>query len=118
MESCSGDVRGPVLRIRSGVINQILTVTFVAIAALLTLSNRPAWLTGLSLGLAMLARPHIALIWPFLFGIYWETQKGQENAVRKQALLKWAFLSTLPIAVIIAGLLWYNDLRFGSPLDL
>ncbi len=99
------------------VLNQVSTVTFIATAALLTLSGGPAWLTGLSLGLAMLARPPIALTWPFLLGLFWELKKDQEASVRKRSLLSWALGSSLPPMVALMGLLWYNGVRFGSPLN-
>ncbi len=50
--------------------SQIVTITFLAIAVLLTLEKAPAWLCGVSLGLAMVASARIfCLPFPLLFGI-------------------------------------------------
>ncbi|HEY4714275.1 MAG TPA: hypothetical protein VIH30_08580, partial [Aquirhabdus sp.] len=97
--------------------NQLTATTFVLIATLLTLCGRPAWLAGLSLGLAILARPHIGLTYPFLFGIFYNSVNNLEFSKHWKLMLKWLVSSTAPLALTVAGIFWYNNLRFGSPLD-
>lgn len=96
---------------------QICTVTFVALATWLAISNGSAWLAGGALALAMLARPNVMLTWPLLLGIaalHLRQRSGENNW---RAWVKWALSSAIPLGAALAGLLWYNVLRFGNPLD-
>lgn len=97
-------------------ISRILTVTFVTLAVVLALRKRsPVWV-GLALGLAIGARPNIVFTWPFLLGITIQHLKERHDLHFKN-VLKWSLLSGLPILLAVAGLLWYNFIRFGDWLD-
>ncbi|HEX5836826.1 MAG TPA: hypothetical protein VFY26_03280 [Anaerolineales bacterium] len=99
-------------------LNQLTATTFVALAVLATLSDGPAWLAGLSLGAAMLARPHVGLMtYPLLFGMYWHSLSPRSFSMQKRDLLKWLFASGLALAAAVLVIFWYNNLRFGSPFD-
>jgi hypothetical protein len=98
-------------------INQVVTVAFVALATLLVLYEAPPVWIGLSLALALLARPPILLSWIFLFGIYWQIQKDKNGNVPFTKWFKWGFYTAIPIVMIGLGFLWYNYARFASPFD-
>jgi hypothetical protein len=93
------------------------SVTFLALATLLALKKRPAPLVGLLLGLAMLARPHVGLIWLFLLGITAQHLSDQNGRLDWRRWFTWGVLSAIPLAAAAAGLLGYNYIRFGSILD-
>jgi hypothetical protein len=98
-------------------LNQLTATTFVAMSILIALAQGPAWLTGLSLGIAALARPHLVLTYPMLLGIYWNSLDSWNLSSQWKNLFKWMALSGLGLSVSILGILLYNNLRFGSPLD-
>ncbi len=98
-------------------ISQILTVTFSALAVWLALQNWPALSVGAALGVAMLARPNVVFLWPFLFAIFYQLNRLDRSTLFQKRMLRWVILSALPVLAAAASLLWYNDLRFGSPLD-
>lgn len=98
-------------------ISQILTITFAALAALLVLYKRSPWLVGLCLGLAVLSRPNVFTLWPFLAGmmIYTQYRTTWKEEIKRIAL--WAVQSAVPVILAVAGLLYYNYIRFGDFLD-
>jgi len=97
-------------------ISRILTVTFFALATLLTFKNHhPVWV-GAACGIAMTARPNIVLLWPFLLGIYAQHLQDQ-NSLNLSKLFQWTVLTAFPITMAVGGLFWYNHLRFGNYLD-
>jgi len=96
---------------------QICTVTFVALAVWSAIANGSPWLAGLALGLAMVGRPNVALTWPLLLGIAALQQQTEEKRIVWPALFKWAVASVTPMGLAVAGLLLYNNARFGNPLD-
>ncbi len=98
-------------------ISQILTVTFSALAVLLVLQGWPALWVGTALGLAMLARPNLVFLWPLLFAIFYQLNRIDRSSLFQKTALRWILLSAVPLVVVAAGLLWYNNLRFGSPFD-
>lgn len=104
--------------------SQILTATFLALSAffLVYLVNSTYWglvrsalLSGLALGLAMLSRPHVGFAWLFLIGL--ATQIFQNEKVARKKTILWVAISSIPIALCVAGLGWYNHARFGSVFD-
>jgi len=97
-------------------ISRILTVTFLALAVLLVLRCKSPWWVGISLALAMGARPNIVLVYPFLLGIMVQHQR-EKGEVRTKKVFGWLMASAIPILVVVAGLLWYNYIRFGNILD-
>lgn len=98
-------------------INQVVTVVFVALGTLLALYEASPLLIGLTLGLAILARPPILLSWISLFGIFWQIQRDKNNRVPFNVWFRWSFYTAIPIVIIGLGFLWYNYARFGAPFD-
>ena len=117
-------------------LSQTLTVTFIALAALVSLKSWPAWLAGLCLAAAVAARPDVAVAWPMLAGIYltfllgkwptpgastpwreWAGVGGGDILGQLRPALLWTIQSTLPVILAVGGLLWYNHARFDSWLD-
>jgi hypothetical protein len=98
-------------------INQVVTIAFVALATLLVLLEASPLLVGLSLGLALLARPPILLSWVFLLGIFWQIQSDRHGGVPFVKWFKWSLLTAIPIILIGLTFLWYNYSRFGSLFD-
>jgi len=96
---------------------QICTVTFVVLAVWSTVANGSPWLAGLALGLAMVGRPNVALTWPLLLGIAALQGRAKEGQIAWSGLVKWAIASAIPMLLAVAGLLLYNNARFGNPLD-
>lgn len=92
---------------------QICTVTFVALATLITIQRGPAWLAGLALGLAVAARPTAALSFPLLLGI----AAMHDNSFDLRRILRWGLQSAVPLLLVAAALLAYNQARFGNPFD-
>lgn len=97
-------------------VSQVLTVTFCELAVLSVLSEKSPFLTGSMLGLAILARPNIFAVYPFLLGIYYFIQKGKQKIQRLQ-LFRWTFSSAVPIVISVFLLLYYNFLRFNNWFD-
>ena len=98
-------------------ISQICTVTFIALAAWITVANGSPILSGLALAAAMLARPHVALSYPLLIGIVVQQSRVKINRSNWQHLGKWLFLSFVPLVVAVVILLGYNWMRFGDLFD-
>ncbi|MCW5874089.1 MAG: hypothetical protein KIS88_05535 [Anaerolineales bacterium] len=92
---------------------QICTVTFVALSVYTAVRGGPAWLAGVALGLAVAARPNVALSFPLLLGIAAMHMKR----IQLKGLLLWGAQAALPILLVAAALLAYNQARFGGPLD-
>lgn len=96
---------------------QICTVTFLALAAWLAVAHNHAWLAGIALALAMLARPTVALTWPLLLGIAAMHLQTRHGHISWRPWLGWAIRSLIPPLVAVAGLLYYNQIRFADPFD-
>lgn len=97
--------------------SQVCAVFFAALAFLSVLKRAPAWLTGLCLGLALLARPNLFTLWPALAAIAIQLQIAQSGQFNWKKSSGWALLSALPVIAAVVFLLYYNYLRFGSFLD-
>ncbi len=95
---------------------QLATFTFATLSVWLALAKRHPLIIGLALGVAMLARPHIALLAPLLLAIWWHGRNPSASEWL-QPLLKHAILLALPLFVAMGSLLWYNFARFEDPLD-
>jgi len=98
-------------------VSQILTVTGLALAILAALKSWPAWAIGLFLGLAVLARPNVLVMWPFLLAIRLQIRHDAGLTLTLKQFLTWSIASGLPVAVAGFGLLAYNQARFGSWFD-
>jgi hypothetical protein len=97
--------------------SQMVTVMLVLLAVLMAVYQKPYWAAGAAIGLAVMARPNIAVIVPLLLGI--DVQNCLEAGKRYSArrFVRWAGLTALPIVAAGSGLLFYNWLRFDNPLD-
>lgn len=97
-------------------ISRILALTFMLLATLLALKRKSPWLIGLAAGLSLWARPNMVFVWPFLFAIYWQGLL-EDNKVSIRKLVTWTLANAVPICFAIAGLLYYNWVRFDNWLD-
>jgi hypothetical protein len=97
--------------------SQVCAVFFAALAFLSALKRAPAWLTGLCLGLALLARPNLFTLWPALLAIAIQLQITQGGQFNWKKSFSWALFSSLPVVAAVGFLLYYNYLRFGNFLD-
>jgi hypothetical protein len=98
-------------------LSQIMTLLFAMLAALFALKRWSPWLVGASLGLAMLARPNVFTLWPLMAGIAIYLDQREHGALRTRPLLAWAVQSAVPVCLAVAGLLYYNYIRFDNFLD-
>ncbi|WP_129627353.1 hypothetical protein [Candidatus Oscillochloris fontis] len=95
---------------------QICTTTFLLAAIWLAISTRKAYLAGLALALAMLGRPHVALMLPLLMAIELQHRGwGAWSDWRKW--LGWGIATIAPMGLAVLFLLSYNYARFDNPLD-
>jgi hypothetical protein len=98
-------------------LSQILTVLFTALAALLAVCKKSPWWVGLSLGAAILSRPNVFTIWPFLLGIAVYLQQRDKNEVQWGRMFAWSVQSAIPVCLAVGGLLFYNYIRFEDFFD-
>ncbi|MCG8407996.1 MAG: hypothetical protein MI923_22590 [Phycisphaerales bacterium] len=96
---------------------QICTVTGIACAAWFAAAGRSPWLVGAALGVAMLGRPHVVFVWIFLLGMGLEHNRKRPLQSYRLHTLHWAGASLVCVFFAVAGLLAYNQARFGNPLD-
>jgi hypothetical protein len=98
--------------------SQLLTLTFTTLAALLVLYRASPWWVGLSLGIAILSRPNAFTLWPFLAGLKLFLDSMAGKSIRQwKPFLAWSIKSILPVCLAIAGLLYYNFIRFNNWFD-
>jgi hypothetical protein len=98
-------------------LSQTVTVLFLLLAAFSVLEMKTAWLGGLFLGCAILARPNVAVIGILLLGMVVQNLSRAGRKLLAGALWKWILVSGGWILLSIAVLLGYNHLRFGNLLD-
>ncbi|PKN87671.1 MAG: hypothetical protein CVU46_03495 [Chloroflexi bacterium HGW-Chloroflexi-8] len=98
-------------------ISQLLTLTFAALALLFVLKRFSPWWIGLCLGLAVMSRPNIFTLWPLLAGIAFYFMYQTSGKVEWGNWFKWSFQSAVPVCLGVAGLLFYNFIRFGNIFD-
>jgi hypothetical protein len=96
--------------------SQTCTVIFCALAFWFALKKFPAWLVGLTLTAAILARPNVLLLWPALVAICMQMNQ-EEGKNNWKHILRWGIFSGIPLILGVAFLLYYNYLRFGNFLD-
>lgn len=92
----------------------VCAVTFVCLYAREVLGRNRAWLAGLWLGLAGLARPTCWFAFPF-FAVMALVRSRRRHPARRLALEALAFGGGLGACAALT--LLYNFSRFGSPLD-
>jgi hypothetical protein len=95
----------------------ICILFFVAMAFYFAAKRYPAWLTGLALGLALLGRPNVFVLWPALVLITLQLQLELDGKFSWKSMLSWSVWSALPVFLSVGFLLYYNYLRFGNFLD-
>lgn len=97
-------------------LGQLASLLFVALAALLAARRAPPVLAGLALGVALLGRPNVIFILPFLVGLYDATFVGgwRERWTRVRPVARLLITAMIPFAGL---LLLYNWLRFGDALE-
>jgi hypothetical protein len=93
---------------------QTCAVTFVCLYACEVLGRNRAWLAGLWLGLAGLARPTCWFAFPF-FAVIMLTRAGGRRQAQRPVRETLVFGSVL--AACVGLILLYNRSRFGSLLD-
>lgn len=98
-------------------VSQIFTILFTVLAAFLVLKNKSPFWVGLSLGLAILARPNVFTVWLFLLGLYIHLQKSSFPNIPWKKTIQWSLKSSVPIVLAVGFLLYYNYLRFDHWLD-
>ncbi len=97
-------------------VSQILAVTFSALAVLSALNNRQPFITGTLLGLAVLSRPNLFALFPFLLGIaLFEAFTFPE--IRWRTAFRWVMAAGIPVLAAGLSLLGYNYLRFENWFD-
>ena len=105
------------IRGRAWFVSQIVTVTFLALAVFAALKSWSPWWVGISIGLAILARPNGIMTWPFVFAIAMQIFKEEHGSMNWKQIMDWSIKTMIPIGMAIAGLLIYNYARFENFLD-
>lgn len=98
-------------------VGQLCTVTFVILALWLAVRGRSPWLAGAALALALLARPNVIFTWVLVVGIGLTISQQEQGRSPSPLVWRWAVASAIPLGLAVAGLLLYNQARFGAPLD-
>ena len=98
-------------------ISQIFTVMFTALAAILVINKKSPFFVGAALGMAILARPNVFTVWPFLLGIFMYLENPSFPKIRWRKVILWSIKSAIPICLSVAGLLIYNYIRFDDFMD-
>jgi chromate transport protein ChrA len=72
-------------------ISQLVTILFIGLGTIAVIQGKPAWVSGLMIGMAVLARPNIFPIAIFLMGIYlWKAKPFPE--VEWGKAVRWAWV--------------------------
>ena len=95
----------------------VVATTFLLLYTGETLDKRRPVLAGLYLGLAALSRSTTLLTFPFFVLLAVGFFSVNRQGFRRPVLWKQLFLFFTVLGTIIAGMLLYNQARFGSPLD-
>lgn len=114
-------IRGPVYYI-----SQLLAATIISFSlwiGLINVNNSKnkgvlfhALLTGTVFSVALLARPNVGFVIIGLIAIQYQ-KLLDSNAFSYKKILLWVVAFSLPIIIVVMGLGWYNQVRFGSPFD-
>lgn len=68
------------------------------------------------LALAVGCRPQFVLLSFLAIPIFWDSVFKKRTLISKKSVIS-TVLFALPYVIVAAGLMWYNNARFGSPLD-
>ncbi len=98
-------------------LSQLFTVMFLTIAAIFVVTKKSPYLVGISLGLAILARPNIFTVWPFFLGIYIFYLNLGNHQINFKKVIIWSIKSAIPPILAVAVLLFYNYVRFEDFFD-
>ena len=82
-------------------------------------SNRPygCYLVGsLCMALVLGCRPQLVVLSFVAFPLFWRHYISHRHIVTKRGALEFACLIA-PYVLVVAGIMWYNAARFGSPFD-
>ncbi len=97
-------------------ISQLVTILFIGLGTIAVIQGKPAWVSGLMIGMAVLARPNIFPIAIFLMGIYlWKAKPFPE--VEWGKAVRWAIGFGIPVLICGFLELLYNYLRFEDWFD-
>lgn len=97
--------------------SQIVTVTFLGISIYAALKGLTPWIIGLCIGLAITSRPNSLMTWPLVFAIFMQFYNDNRGKFDFRNALNWSIKSAVPIGIAIAGLLFYNYIRFDNLFD-
>ena len=98
-------------------LSQVCAELFIAFSVLLALKRYPAWVSGLSLAIAILARPNVFTLWPVLVGISIQLQLETDGKFSLKRFFASTVGSAIPILLAVCFLLYYNFIRFGNFFD-
>ena len=97
-------------------ISQLVTILFIGLGTIAVIRGKPAWVSGLMIGMAVMARPNIFPIAIFLMGIYlWKAKPYPE--VEWGKAVRWAIGFGIPVLICVFMELLYNYLRFEDWFD-
>lgn len=95
-------------------LSQISTATFMLLSLWIAVEYRSPWLSGIALGMALLGRPNVILVYPLVFAIGVQFAKEDGSA---RDVVRWAISLLIPLVVSVASILGYNYLRFHNAFD-
>lgn len=95
-------------------VSQLVTATFMLLAAVLALRTRQPFWSGLALVGVLWSRPLGVLVLPFVAVMGTLETDGRLDLRRP---FSWAATAALPIVLGALALLAYNQVRFADPLD-
>lgn len=106
----------------------VVAVALLAAYLLLSIDAAHPVLAGLMLGLALATRPPVAFAFPFFLCEAWRAGRagrrqsegehaGAVTAASVAAWLRAVALFALPVAAVLALLMWHNHARFGDPTE-
>jgi hypothetical protein len=98
-------------------LSNMTSITCMALAVLAAVKIGSPWLSGAALGMAVLARPNLAFLWPFLIGITLQIMLDRFGKINWGKAVYWAAASAVPVIAGVVFLLLYNQIRFGNFFD-
>jgi len=97
-------------------ISHLVTILFIGLGTIAVIQGKPAWVSGLMIGMAVMTRPNIFPIAIFLMGIYlWKAKPFPE--VEWGKAVRWAIGFGIPVLICGFLELLYNYLRFEDWFD-